>query len=318
MFNFNKYPQYTWRAEKSGPSVYPMKMISAMLYFKGEESGLPVPTGTSYGKCGWGFAIHPKIKRALPDRLAVTFYSYSENQTYHGEFALPYDEMVTLFQWGIDNKVKRASYLLAQFKIFVVGIAPGGSVGVWISGPNEQREVFFGQAEKIDKSLSSVFEVPFESEQQAEQFRAEVFREDVGEVVFNDIQTNGVPFDIWQRYRKPYHWIIDGFNNTLLTGVRVTHINGERTKLKEGADFTIARYMTIPSRIVFDSGGKYYELDLDDYETIVAFEQLDAIEGLTEEEKLIHIEMTPKLPRNQSTVRIYNTKLSIELKKAAF
>jgi hypothetical protein len=57
---------------------------------------------------------------------------------------------------------------------------------------------------------------------------------------------------------------------------------------------------------------------LDDYETIAAFEQLDAIEGLTPEERLIHIEVNPVLPRENSTVRLYNAKHSIVLEKTVF
>jgi hypothetical protein len=64
--------------------------------------------------------------------------------------------------------------------------------------------------------------------------------------------------------------------------------------------------------------GKPYVLRFDDYETIVAFEALAAIEGLTEEEQVVHIEITPRVPRESSAVRLYNAKHSIELKKTVF
>ena len=35
MFNKKISQQYTWEAQKSGPSGYPMEMISSTLYFKG-------------------------------------------------------------------------------------------------------------------------------------------------------------------------------------------------------------------------------------------------------------------------------------------
>ena len=101
-----------------------------------------------------------------------------------------------------------------------------------------------------------------------------------------------------------------------ITDFRTRRVNGERKSSQHV--YQQAQNLPIPDYIVFYSGPKLYEAYLDDYETIVAFEQLDAIEGLTPEEKLIHIEMSPISPRENSTVRIYNAKQSIELKKALF
>lgn len=308
--------QFTWGAQKSGPKDYPMEMISGTLYFKGEERGLPIPTGTSYGKWGQGFANHPHVTQNLPDRLQVTFYSYAENKTYRGTFDLPYDKLVELFQWGVDNPKIMGDSSFPLFNKFVVAIAPGGTVGVWINGHGSQLEMFFGQAEQIDMSLSSVFEVPFRSDQEAETFRSEVLLESVGEVQFNNIQENGVPFDIWERYRKPYQWIIQVENSVAIKNFSVRHINGEFIKPKK--DYLVEQFLPIPSFINFFFGSTLYELALDDYETITAFEQLDAIEDLKPEERLIHIEISPVVPRENSTVRLYNAKQSIVLKKTKF
>lgn len=148
MFTKKNDQHFTWEAQKSGPSGYPMKMIRSTLYFKGEETGLYVPTGTSYGKWGDGFANHPEVTHNLPDRIEVTFYSYAENQAYHGMFDLPYDMLVEQFQWGVDNPFKRLKHSQPQFSKFVVAIAPGGTVGLWIAGLGEQREVIVAQARK--------------------------------------------------------------------------------------------------------------------------------------------------------------------------
>lgn len=307
---------FTWEAQKSGPKGYPMKMIRATLFFKGSDSGLYVPNGTSWGKWGEGFANHPEVENYLPDRLEVVFYSYAENQTYKGVFDLPYDKLVELFQWGIENPFKRFKHSQPQFRKIVVAVAPGGSVGVWVSGPDEQREVFFGQAEKYDLSLSSVFEVPFRNDTEAETFRVEVLQESIGVEAYNNFLKEGIPFDIWQRYRKPYQWVIESFYEKELTDHYATLIDGTRSSVL--FDYSQVNETTIPSFIQFYYGPKLYDVHLDDYETITAFEALDAIEGLKPEERLIHIEMTPRLPKNTSTVRLYNAKHSIELKKFIF
>ena len=111
---------------------------------------------------------------------------------------------LTIYQWGVDNPKVMGNMSFPIFSRFVVGVAPGGAVAVWIKGHGEQREVFFGQAEKLDMSLSSVFQVPFSNKAEAEKFRVELLQETVGEEQLNNIAKNGIPFDIWQRYRKPF------------------------------------------------------------------------------------------------------------------
>ncbi|WP_157822511.1 DUF2931 family protein [Psychromonas sp. Urea-02u-13] len=312
----NNEPKFTWEAQKNGPKGFPVKIINAILLFKGEDRGLPVPTGPSDGKWGDGFANHPEIEYQLPDRLSISFYSYFENQVYTDVFDLPYDKMVKLFQWGVENPFKRLKFQLPQYSRFVVGVAPGGTVAVWIAGPGEQHEVLFAQAEKGETNLSSVFMVPFPSEEEAEAFRLKVLKGDVGEERYNKIQNEGLPYDTWARYRKPYQWVIESFDQVVLTDHFATLIDGTRSNIQ--FDYSKVNESAIPSYIDFYYGPKLYDVLLDDYETIAAFEELQAIEGLKPEDRLIHIEMMPRFPKKNSTVRLYNAKHSIELKKAIF
>lgn len=308
--------KFTWGAQKSGPKGYPVNILSATLFFKGENTGLPVPSGPSDGKWGSGISNHPHLERSLPDRLEVTFYSYSENQAYHGRFDLPYDKLLELFQWGVDNPKVMGEMSFPIFSRFVVGIAPGGTVAVWVKGHGEQREVFFGQAEKVDMSLSSVFQVPFRNKEEAEEFRVSVLKKDLGEIQFNHIKKNGAPFGIWQRYRKPFQWIIESKNKVPIRNLYVSHINGEFFNTR--TDYSQVNNASIPSFISFHFASELYEVNLDDYETIAAFEELEAIDGLKPEERLIHIEVTPLLPTEMSSIRLYNAKHSIKLVKAVF
>ena len=87
---------------------------------------------------------------------------------------------------------------------------------------------------------------------------------------------------------------------------------------KNGLDYKKVNLLHLPSNVFFRVNGKPYVLRFDDYETIAAVEALAAIEGLTEDEQVLHIEITPRLPREASTVRLYNVKHSIDLKKAVF
>ena len=46
----NQHKKFTWGAQKSGPKGYPVNILSATLFFKGEDVGLPTPDGPSDGK----------------------------------------------------------------------------------------------------------------------------------------------------------------------------------------------------------------------------------------------------------------------------
>jgi len=211
---------------------------------------------------------------------------------------------------------KRLKLEVPQFKKIVVGVAPGGTVAAWITGPGEQREILLAKAEKIEMSLSTVFDVPFASKEDAEVFRLKVLKQDVGDEYYQKVIDEGIPYDIWQRYRQSFPWVIVSNGELAFTDVYATHMNGFRSNIIY--DYSKAIEAPVPRFINFYYGHKLYELTFDEYETIVAFETLAAMEGLSPEEALIHIEVTPKLPKESSLVRIYNAKHSIELKKASY
>ena len=312
--------EFTWGTSKCGPKGYPLDILSGTMYFKGEETGLGLATGTVMGTWGDTFAKTSLVHKKLPDRFDITFYSYAENQSYRGEFDLPYDKLLALFQWGAENAVQVGDEKRPIFNDLVVGVAPGGTVAVWVYGNQEQREVFVGQAKKIDLVLDYVFQVPFRSDEEAEQFRVKVLEKNIGPIRFKELAKNGIPFDIWQRYRQPYHWLVDLAVPAKFDDISLGFINGERYALNEsnGLDYKKVNYLHLPTDVFLRVNGKPYVFRFDDYETILAFEELAAIEGLTEEELVVHIEITPRVPREMSTVRLYNTKHSITLKKTVF
>jgi len=312
--------EFTWATSKCGPKGYPLEILSGTLYFKDEDVGLSLASGSVNGIWGDSFAGTSSVEAKLPDRFDITFYSYAENQSYRGEFDLPYDKILALFQWGEKNATRIANEKRPVFSEFVVGIAPGGTVAIWLFGQNEQREIFFGKAEKINLVLDYVFDVPFGNDEKGEQFRLRVLEKDVGAERLKEFEANNIHYDVLQRYRKLYHWQMELSVAAKFDDISMGFVNGERFDLNErnGLDYKIPQHLHVPANMFFRVNNKPYVLRFDDYETIEAFEALDAIEGLTEEEKIIRIEITPRVPRETSTVRLYNAKHSIELKKTVF
>src|SRR5690625_7350708 len=90
--------------------------------------------------------VGPDLK-PLPDRLDIKFFSYTENQFYHGKFELPYDDIRRLFkEW--DRLNDRPAY-----NRIMTGVAPGGAVAVWLTGQVKTTEVFFGKAEPVEGEI---------------------------------------------------------------------------------------------------------------------------------------------------------------------
>ncbi len=141
--------QYDWLAGDSAPEDYTMEVIQGDFIYP-DGGSLYVPAKASLHP-GWGTAasshvVGPDLK-PLPNRLDITFFSFAENQFYRGSFELPYEEIHELFEKGYDRKLNRGHI---TFSDIVVGIAPGGSVAVWVQGPDKTTEIFFGQAENTE------------------------------------------------------------------------------------------------------------------------------------------------------------------------
>ncbi|MGD8177467.1 DUF2931 family protein, partial [Marinimicrobium sp. ARAG 43.8] len=140
-----------WLASESAPKEYQMKVISGTFLYPGKDYGLYVPSGkTVYG--GWGKPISTHVtgpdQKPLPDRLQITYYSYLEDQFYYGEFDLPYETIVRSFKEGYGDHRTPTGHL--TYRRITVGMAPGGSVAVWLVGIGKTTEIFFGKAEPIE------------------------------------------------------------------------------------------------------------------------------------------------------------------------
>src|SRR5690625_747622 len=131
--------RFDWKATESAPRNYPMRIINGTLLYRGESHGLYIPSGGTIGR-GWGEMVSSHIVgpdlKPLPDRLDIKFFSYTENQFYHGVFELPYERILSLFrEW--DRLNDRPAY-----NRIMTGVAPGGAVAVWLTGQVKTTEVF--------------------------------------------------------------------------------------------------------------------------------------------------------------------------------
>lgn len=302
----NNVTKFEWDATESAPEHYPMKIISGTFIYKGEaERGLYIPDGGTLVD-GWGDSISSHVTgdkyKPLPDRLTITFFSNAENQFYKGEFKLPYDKILALFQEGVAAKNKIPAY-----SSVMVGIAPGGAVSVWVIGKGGYIEVFFGQAEKVDLNPSVAFALPFEDKAQETWYIEKQLTNVLSPEEIKHLKTNGIPFGLWARYRHLYEWepvLAEGFT---MTYVGFEFLNGERNDSEGMVSRPVPREVAF--KTVINDKRRIFFVTFDEFEIMDAFEKLGA------NNQKVYLEFEPRLPRETTRVRIYNDKESITLKK---
>lgn len=80
MFTKNK-TKFHWLATESAPKNYPMRIIGGTFYYHNEKGGLYIPTAASIGYF-WGSGESTHVVgedfKALPDRLDIRFFSFTE------------------------------------------------------------------------------------------------------------------------------------------------------------------------------------------------------------------------------------------------
>lgn len=314
--------RFEWSASDSAPQNFPMKIIYGDLRYHGSSSsaGTSVPGGGILYN-GWGLlnSIHVsgEALKPLPDKLDITFFSYLEDQFYRGSFDLPYDAILKAFQEE-EAKPKRKTVkgddLPNNYKI-IVGVAPGGTVAVWLRS-NGTRELFFGKAEKVEMDFAKAFGIPIKDRTE----RTEYVRDNIGDVVppefLTAIRKNGIPFNKWADFRKTYNWAPTFAVSQPPKKISISTYNGEGRSFvfPLDKDFTATAH-PVPDTIKF-SYPMVTQTDSDYY--VVRFDEAEIVEAFTKlgpKQLPLQLEFNPKFPKEQTQVRLHNGKEAIALKK---
>ena len=307
--------KYGWQATESAPKGYPMEVVSGTLFYRGQDHGLYVPDrATIYH--GWGKGVSSHVTGAdfkpLPDRLEITFFSYTENLFYKGKFDLPYEKILALFKSGyvLSTDEKHLTYLQ-----LVVGVAPGGIVAVWAQGINKTTEVFFGQAEKVAGDWARIVG---DADISREAFVQSVIADSLKPEAIESLRKNGIPFGRWNTYRTLYPWQ-PVFTGMLLEDGRIDQIkyfNGEDDYLNLPLEPAIAASpRAVPSELHFswlrpNAKSMLFELYFNEAEIFAAFKALGGNKQVLQLEML----MVKTEKSHDFTIWLRNDKDKIELK----
>lgn len=308
--------KFEWQASESAPRNNPMEIISGhFIYPDGGSLYVPNKKVIHYG-WGRGWSSHvvgPDLK-PLPNKLTISFFSYTENQFYTGSFDLPYEKILAFFQAGYYSQNQEKDITYDQI---IAGVAPGGVVSVWISGIDRTTEVFYGQAEKEDGNWKWIIDNPKYPRDKYVQLN---INESLTPDALEAFKKNGIPFGRWDRYhRARYYWDPLFTNLPLLDGLIdvIKYYNGEEGFLNYPLDadqINVSR--AVPNFLDFTwerrAGIKPLRIKLFFDET----EIFDVFDKLGKHNLPLQLEMRMEPEKNYNfTVWLRNEKDAIELKK---
>lgn len=311
--------RFDWKASESAPVNFPMQIINGTLGYRGDpnKAGLYVPSGGVISH-GWGLMRSSHNTGAalkpLPDKLDITFFSYLEDQFYRGQFDLPYDTILRLFQQaeaGEKRKAGNGTEIPNDYMI-IVGVAPGGTVAVWMRNQGT-KELFFGKAEKVEIDFTKAIDFP--AAKRAE-FVRKIIESEMTPEVLAAIRQTGIPFQKWANYRTRYNWAPTFAVSQPPKEIGMSFYMGEGGPFKFPLeDAFAATAKPVPKRIRFSypiSGMvRHYYVYFDEAEILEAFTRLNT------KQLPMQLEFDPKFPKDQTLVRLHNGKESIPLKKFA-
>ena len=305
--------EFDWHATDSGPEHYPMEIRDGTFYYKGQDDGLYIPAGPTL-RSGWGemrstHVTGPK-KKPLPDRFEVTFISYTENQVYHGRFDLPYEKILALFR---EANVGNPDH--PYYNGLMVGVAPGGAVSVWVKGARI-REVFFGQADKVNPDPSGKVRQPLDSNDEKDAYAKSILLDTLTPAEQDSLRKNGIPFGTWARYRNLYKWV-PAYAAGRIPGEKemiAQYLNGEHYRMPTILSDEVANTprplpRDIQLSVMVGNTSEFYHIHFEEFELMDAFEKLGA------HGEKVFLEFDARVPTQTMKIRAYNDKESIELKK---
>lgn len=314
--------RFDWSATESAPKHFPMRIVDGTFRYHGDPNGagLYVPNNVLlYG--GWGTPRSTHVTgdslKTVPDKLDISFFSYLEDQFYRGQFDLPYDKLLKLFQDESRVKLKDkqgndepdAFYLMA-------GVAPGGTVAVWFRSGRGNKEVFFGQAQKVEMDFGKAFRKPVAHRAERTEYVNDTVKDVVPPDLLATLRQTGIPFKKWANYRTRYPWTPSFAAGHPPKDFGMSFFNGEgrNYNFPLEPDFT-AGPQPVPEEIEFryaiNGVGKQwvYIIHFDETETLEAFARLAA------KQLPLQLEFDPRYPKSQTQIRLHNGKEAIQLKK---
>ena len=262
----------------TAPQEYPVEVNVGYLS-DGDEFISAIPKAgaqfqgwvTNGGNAGVG-ASH------IPSFLELTWVSYGEKKFWKVATPLPKEKMLSLFREGyMALGIEPTDPLVHKtYGELVIGVAPGGVVVVWLNDEVRRVEIGRYQADSVWVDKDKFRPIPKEDETEAQFFEWN-YNHFVPEATKEQLQKEGIPYGLWDRYRKKYNW---RFNTVFYKPdfderQYATYLNGEADIFyREELEKKQPTLQPVPHDATLVFSVKNAEAFFDEKETMAAFEEL--------------------------------------------
>lgn len=301
--------KFDWLPSESAHKLYPMRLLEGDLLLK-DGSSLYIPAkaiiDNGWGEIGSTHVVGSPMK-SLPVKLRATWFSFAENKFFTGEFLLPYDAILDLFQKGITSPrtAKKTTYTR-----IIIGFGPEGAVSIWIGVDRVILEVAKFRGNETTLSWDAVTS----SEMRKEEYIAGVLERRLPSQELHELKKYGVPVGTSDNHSRQYRWSISisGQRNQTLW---LKTLNGEREYFDASNLSTGRSSRALPQKIdVYwenHSGQKYVSHVLFDFpEVTAAFTKLSAKNNLNPMQLQLEIGDDPNLIHTSLTDGRYIVRLN--------
>ncbi len=318
--SMEKQNLFPYRMALTAPHDYPAGVHLGYLA-DGEDFISAIPkVGLENQGWGVGGANAGMGASHIPSFMELTWLSYAEKKFWKVEADLPKEKILALFREGyMALGIHPEDPLVHKtYSNFIIGVAPGGVVVVWLDAGVRQVEIGRYQAKETFVDMNDFYRNPRELSQQGAFDEMYTLVPDKSQKKINQ---EGFPFGLWDKYRKKYLWRFRTVFYKPDEDVRqyATYLNGEAAIFyKEELQKKQPTLQPVPNdaRLIFST--KNAEVFFDEKETMVAFEELtkdnpeEPLEivgkvGFMYKDMTFTIKSKNKeIPLKKATVKLYN------------
>ncbi|PIF70600.1 DUF2931 family protein [Flavobacterium sp. 2] len=267
---------FSWGVGVTAPREYPVEIHRGYL---GNENKM-IAEFINIGLIQYGWVYDGEALSGgneIPTHLSLTWISYGEKKFWKIETAIDkttQDKIQKLFEEGYIRKERNGELSHITYKKITVGLAPGGTVVLWLSGLNKKVEIAHYQAVETFVSVNEFYRNPDEDTQQ--EFYNYFYNAYIPKETKEYIKKNGVPVKLWKEFRTKYNYRfnIHFYKTDKESSERETeYVNGEKEIVKV-EDLIIYQNKPLPSYCRFWFSQYNAEAEFDGEEILNAFKKL--------------------------------------------
>jgi len=279
-----KQDNFPYTVAVSSPHDYPTEVHMGYLSDENKNMICGIPkTGTVQG--GWQYdgTSAGMGSDISPSHIYLTYVAYAEKKFYELDADLPKEKILEAFRKGflIQSTEKDANgkrkLQLSTYDVLSVGLAPGGMVVIFLGGRN-RIEICRLQAKETFIDKNEFRPNPHLDETQ-QQFFDTKFRITVPDSIQTQIKEKGIPYGLWDKYRKkyPYRFVFQPYDEKdVILRQYNKYYNGETNSNLQLEEIAKREYknLSIPYNIEFIFTKYNTEIVFDDQEMFSVFDAM--------------------------------------------